>query len=361
MRTIGDAIGSAPEMLRSFLSEPVHVLYPEVKRMSLFRSYRSKLQASFFLLGLLGNRRHVLAGVSGRDRRAEPIDIRSPDRGAGDQAAVVQQYFADLTDRVVALSTDESSIAALEQFRSAWGTLPAIMPGDARYELLQQYRVSPNGSHPIREPAGCRMFLAANHGDRELLLEPKGKRRYGKIHARYHPTFHRYKTAFDFYDVFLIDAQGGRVLYTVTKEIDLGVALNLPPYQSTTLARAFRRAMEQDEPTLAVIEDYAPYAPSDFAPAAFVASAIWRAGAKIGVLAIQVSINDLNRLITGNQNWSSEGMGRTGHAYIVGADRTLRSDLRFEIEQPELFFTQIANAGSRKMLSNAFAVTARPS
>ena len=315
--------------------------------MSLFRSYRSKLQASFFLLGLLAIGVTYWQASAGATAALSQSTYDHLTAVRETKRQLVQQYFADLTDRVVALSTDESSIAALEQFRSAWGTLPVIMPGDTRYELLERkYRNMPEWFPSDPRTRGLQqLFFVTDHGERELVLEPQGGGRYGEVHARYHPTFHRYKTAFDFYDVFLIDAHDGRILYTVSKEIDLGVALNAPPYQDTTLARAFHRAMDQDEPTMAVIEDYAPYAPSNFAPAAFVASAIWRAGAKIGVLAIQVSINDINRLITGNQNWSSEGMGRTGHAYIVGADRTLRSDLRFEIEHPESFFTQVAKAG----------------
>jgi signal transduction histidine kinase len=309
--------------------------------MRLFPSYRSKLQASLFVLGLLAIAVTYWQASQGATAalRKTTYDHLTAIRETKRRA--VEDYFNDLTNRVVALSTDESSIAALEQFRLAWDSLPAVTLQDPRYKALtQKYRDVPEWFPADPRTRRLQLLFLTSNSQEDLLLEPKGSGAYGKVHARYHPTFHRYLTAFGLYDIFLIDAHDGRILYTVTKEIDLGARLTKPPYQSTTLARAYQRADS------AVIEDYEPYAPSHFAPAAFVAAPIRRAGSKIGVLAIQVSIDEVNRLITGDHHWEGEGMGRTGHAYIVGADRMLRSDLRFEIEQPEAFFTQLRTAGT---------------
>ena len=59
-----------------------------------------------------------------------------------------------------------------------------------------------------------------------------------------------------------------------------------------------------------------------------MAAPVRRAGATIGVLAAQLSIERLNRVM------SVEGLGKTGQAYIVGPDNKLRSDFRFPIEGP---------------------------
>jgi signal transduction histidine kinase len=331
----------------------------------LFGSYRSKLQTYLLLLGVLAIGATYWQASSGAAAalRQNTYDrltaIRETKRG------VIEDFFLDLNARVLALSTDESTVAALEQFRDAWSSLPAVDPGDSRHEsLLRFYRDAhgPTVAPQIdpraftdkwlpRDPQtrGAQyVYIAGNPhpaGSKDLLLKASDGSEYSRLHARYHPTFHRYLTAFNFYDIFLIDAKDGRILYTVSKEIDLGMKLTEPPYNSTTLARAYEQAMELPEADRAVITDYAPYMPSRLTPAAFVATPVWRAGLKIGVIAIQVSTERVNRVMTSDRHWQEEGLGRTGQAYITGRDWTLRSDLRSEIEDPKEFFSQLQSAG----------------
>jgi signal transduction histidine kinase len=324
--------------------------------MSWIQSYRSKLQASLFILGLLVigvTYWQASAGATAALRQTtydHLTAIRETKR------RLIEDYFSDLTNHVLALSTDESSIVALERFRSAWDRIPALNPGDPRHQALLRYyeeTFTPEVvQHWFPESPRTRwlqhIYISGSPhpvGSKDLLVDPGTGDPYSEAHSRHHPTLYRYLTAFGFYDIFLIDAREGRILYTVTKEIDLGVSLKSSPYQHTTLARAFARAISEQSANTAVIEDYAPYVASHFAPAAFAAAPIWRAGSIIGVLAIQVSIDHVNRVMTGDRHWEGEGLGRTGHAYIVGPDGTLRSDLRFEIEQPEAFLAQLKQAG----------------
>ncbi len=251
-------------------------------------SFRTKLLVSFAALGL--------AAIAVTDWQVSSSASAALQQGAEERLTAIREtkrqlienYFRDLANHVLALSTDESTIEALEQFHNAWDALP-----QPPIEALHKAFVAPSG--------------------RDLLLSPPGLGAYGRIHARFHPTLHRYQTAFGFYDIFLIDT-AGRILYTVFKESDLGADLRHPPFASTNLARAFERALSLDAPEKSVIEDYAPYAPSQHSPAAFAAAPIWRAGSKAGVLAIQVSTDEVNRAM------QSEGLGASGRAYITGAD-----------------------------------------
>lgn len=311
----------------------------------MLRSFRAKLQASFFVLGLSAIAVTYWQASAGATAALRQTTYEHLTAVRETKKRLIEHYFADLTNRVIALSTDESSITALEQFRSAWATIPGIAPGDPQYAGLRAlYKETPEWFPDGARTRGLQALFLLGAGPGDLVLQPGGSGAYGEVHARYHPTFHRYKSAFELYDIFLIDASG-RVLYTVSKEIDLGAALRAAPYSASTLAKAFEHAMAVDVPDKAVVEDYARYAPSEFAPAAFVAAPVWRAGAKIGVLAIQVSIDGVNRMITGDRNWQGEGMGRTGQTYLVGSDGTLRSDLRPEIERPDEFFTRLQEAG----------------
>jgi methyl-accepting chemotaxis protein len=328
------------------------------------RTLRRRLQAAFLTLGL------AAIGVTGW--QASSVASGALEREAYDRLTAVREtkrrqitdYLRDLRNHVLALAGDESSIAALEWLRAAWGTLPegegaagesrlrgfyeqTLAPKVARdvgaAELMQRWYPRDGRQRWLQEE-----FIARNPhpvGSKDLLLRPGARGAYADAHARYHPTLHHYQTAFGFYDIFLI-GRDGRVLYTVFKEIDLGADLSAAPWRETGLAAAYRKAMALDTTDEVAAEDYRPYIASHFAPAAFLAAPVWRAGEKIGVLAIQVSIADINRVVTGGRNWRGEGMGRTGQVYLTGPDRKLRSDLREEIEQPRLFYEHLRQAGA---------------
>lgn len=281
----------------------------------------------------------------------------------------LEQYFDNLGKHVAALSTSEATSQALQDLRGAWphiGELPADAPEHRAlvgfYEGSLGRRLAGTGTAAERlqtwfptDPR-TRMLqyeaIAANPhpvGVKDLLLDIGGGARvWGEAHARYHPTFHRYQSAFGFYDIFLISAPEGRVLYTVAKEIDLGADLTREPYRSTGLGRVYQRVMSSDWPHAepgVVLEDYAPYVASSFAPASFVAAPVRLAGATIGVLAMQMSISEVDRVMTQGRNWREAGFGDTGQAYAVGSDNTLRSDLRQQIEDPDRFAGSLKAAG----------------
>ena len=322
--------------------------------------FQSKLLWTFLSLGLAAVGLTLIeasrsASAALREATEERLNAVLQSR-----AHLIQQYFRDTGNHVLALASDESAITALEQFAEAWASIPQ-RPDDA--EVLKRFYESTFGRLTEREPAMAsnamdwmpetpharalqRVYIADNpypHGARPLLIGGDAGA-YSEVHARFHPTLERYRSAFGYYDIFLIDANG-RLRYSVMKEIDLGVELQQPVYRDTGLARAWRRAMALPEPESYVIEDYSPYLPSGLAPAAFVATPIYRAGIKIGVLAIQLPISEVNRVMTGGRQWEAEGLGATGEAYIVAKDGTLRSDLRGEIERPEQFLRQLREAG----------------
>lgn len=248
----------------------------------------------------------------------------------------IERYFRDLRNHTLALSSDESTVTALEEFRTSWNSIPKLAGSGETLRTL--YREFPSDWYPadLRTRSLQNVFVAANpypEGMRQQLLSGSGLGMYSDTHASFHPTLQRYQSAFGFYDTFLIDARDGRILYTVRKELDLGMRLTDDPYRRTSLGRIFRRTVQLNEPESSVIEDYQPYPPSRGIPAAFLAAPIWRRGARIGVLAIQVSIEELDRVMNNDRNWREEGLGATGQAYIVGPDDKLRSDARFGVGQ----------------------------
>ena len=280
----------------------------------------------------------------------------------------VERYFDDLSRHVVALSTSESTASALQDLREAWPHIQPVGEDDESMRALEAVyarTLSQGGGQgadatPVSTwlPSDPRVralqaeAIAANpHPDsaRDLLLEVGGRAAdWGRAHAQHHPTFHRYQSAFGFYDIFLISAPEGRVLYSVMKEVDLGADLTAAPYRNTGLGQVYAAVAASDapdaEPAVA-LADYTPYVASGFAPAAFIAAPVKVAGATVGVLAMQISIREIDRVMTQGRNWREAGFGDTGQAYIVGSDNTLRSDLRPLAEDPEAFYTGLTASG----------------
>ncbi|MBZ2183409.1 MAG: HAMP domain-containing protein [Bryobacter sp.] len=316
----------------------------------MFRSLRAKLQAVFFVLGLSA------IGLTGWEASAGAVaalEEATHERLTAirqTRCRQVERYFRDLAAHATALAADESVLSALEAFHGAWSGARPATEGEERnlhefYAKLDQGMRSwfPRDRRSIAQQNELVAMNPYPAGAKGQLLEAQGV--YGQAHSRYHPTFHRYQKAFGFYDIFLVDAENRRVVYTVSKEIDFGILLGEAPYRDSALGRVVDKAMSIGESDGWVLSDYEPYVPSSLAPAAFIAAPLFRAGARVGILVMQVSIDEVNRVMTNDQHWQDEGLGRSGQAYAVGADDRLRSDMRLRLEDPERYYAELLRAG----------------
>jgi signal transduction histidine kinase len=148
-----------------------------------------------------------------------------------------------------------------------------------------------------------------------------------------------------YYDVLLV-TPGGDVVFTVKREPDFGTNLLHGPQRHSNLAEAFRAASTAAQRQFARFVDFEPYGPSGMVPASFVASPVYDAHRIVAVLIFQISINDINAVMTENSNWHDEGLGESGETYIVGTDYLMRNDSRFFIEQPQAYFRTLAAVGT---------------
>lgn len=345
-------------------------------------SLRTRFQATFVLLslaavGLTG----WIASVSASAALREATHNRLAAIRRTRQHAL-ERYFEELGKHVVALSTSETTALAVHELREAWDRIPGAAADSSASRALARFYESNVATQiarrlPTQEllatwfPQDARVrtlqhdVIAANPhpvGSKDVLLEVQGP--WGEAHARHHPTFHRDQSAFGFYDIFLITAPEGRVVYTVMKKVDLGANLMIEPYRSTRLGRVYRRALEvsaEDPDDAVVIEDFAPYVASAFAPAAFIAAPVRVAGTTVGVLAMQLSIAEVDRVMTGAQRWQDEGLGATGQAYVIGSDGTLRSDLWALLEDADRFYESLSQAGCLSRPSTKSVTIGRPS
>ena len=148
---------------------------------------------------------------------------------------------------------------------------------------------------------------------------------YTKAHALYHPILRNLQEKYGLYDLFLVDAASGRLVYSVCKEIDFAASLRTGPIAGTNLGLAFQEAVASGTRDAVAYAPFDRYLPSLMQPASFIAApGLRRPGAgrawspsrfrSIGSVAI---IGE------------TTGMGTTGETYAVGADRLFRSESRF--------------------------------
>ena len=147
---------------------------------------------------------------------------------------------------------------------------------------------------------------------------------------------------FGYYDLFLVDPDSMQVVYSVAKEVDLGTSLLDGPYSNSSLAAAVREAVESPDRGFVAISDFQFYRPSKGAPAAFLAAPVYSETEKVGVIALQFPVDEINRIMTGDRRWRQIGLGQTGEAFLVGGDQTMRSDARGLLEAPREYLAELA-------------------
>ncbi len=179
-------------------------------------------------------------------------------------------------------------------------------------------------------------FIASNPnelGNKLALDELSGnKSEYSKIHKKFHPALREYLLKKGFYDLFLIDAKSGNILYTVYKELDFATSLQGGPFADSGLGEVYRKALKATKEGQVFFSDLKPYMPSYNDNAAFLSAPIFKNGELEGVVAIQIPVQLLNQTMTVDSRWKQNGLGKTGETFLVGSDFKLRTEKRQIIE-----------------------------
>lgn len=151
---------------------------------------------------------------------------------------------------------------------------------------------------------------------------------YKEIHDRYAEIFRDYINVCDYYDIFFMHADDGETYFTIAKEADFGILIS---EVDTNLKDAWLKVKNTGKIALS---DTKPYEPSNYIPAQFIAAPVNdNNGNLIGVLALQISLDEINsimqeRAIIGRDKNGKDisALGNTGETYLVGEDKRMRSD-----------------------------------
>jgi methyl-accepting chemotaxis protein len=129
--------------------------------------------------------------------------------------------------------------------------------------------------------------------------------------------FSNFIAQYGYYDLYLIHPEG-TVFYTVMRQDDYGADLKNGPLADSGLGRLFTTVMETGA---FGFTDFSPYRPSNDVPAAFLGQPVVYDENIQLVVAIQLTMYALNRVML-----ERDGLGKTGETYLVGTDGLLRSD-----------------------------------
>ena len=182
-------------------------------------------------------------------------------------------------------------------------------------------------------------------GNKDKLIDAQDGSFYTKTHREFHPYFKKMQDEFGFYDVFLIDLDQGDIVYSVFKEVDYATNLYSGPYRESNLAQLVRRLRTNRDIGTAVIIDFDIYRPSYGAPAAFIGIPVIDGAQTLGALVVQLPIDRVDEIMTGNQSWKEDGLGESGEAYLVGEDYLMRSVSRFFLEDTTGYRASQKNIG----------------
>jgi methyl-accepting chemotaxis protein len=279
--------------LRSAKAHTIETLIDRVRHQAILQAQNEQVGSAF---------RELAAAY----RNAEPLASYAP----------LERYYAD-----------EYAPRVLRQTGEPLGR-EQVWPQSEQARTLQTRYLAEN-PHPV----------GSKHA-----LDAAGTSAYDRAHARFHDDLRAFALAFGYGDLFLIDAQSGDVVYSVHKEADFATNVAEGPYAQSGLGAAWQAARALPEGQARLI-DFAAYLPSYGVPAAFMAAPIYQDGAVVGVLALQVTVAEIDAVMTGGRRWAEQGLAGSGETYLVGGDGTMRSESRFLVEDPEGYRQALAASG----------------
>ncbi len=274
----------------------------------------------------------------------------------------IESYFSVIDKQLVTLAENPTTINAMSDFSERFDALADNIDVDSKQ--LQQYKESQtsyytnafaqefeqkNNTRPTvknlipNSPAQIiaqYLYISNNAnalGNKHQLLTAKDGSTYSQAHAQHHPIFKNILERFGFYDIFLVDAKTGNIVYSVYKEIDYATSLETGPYSNSAIGQAYRKAKASSNSGTSFLVDFDNYRPSYDAPASFMSTPIFKANSKqlLGVLIFQMPIDNINAIMQ-----EKAGLGESGETYLLGDDLLMRSQSRFS-EENTIFSTKV--------------------
>lgn len=251
------------------------------------------------------------------------------------KAREIEAYFQNIQAQILTLSENTTIITATDQFKRAFQQLEQETIPPAWEQAIATYyyryflpRLAKNVDYQPFFATYRPNSVAARYLQYQYLAKkPSGpdNSQYSQIHARYQTFLANLLQRYDYENLFLIDADNGDIIYSVKKNVDFGTNLYNGSHRYSGLGAVVQQVRDNPEAAVVKIADLQFYRPAYNSPAAFLATSIYEGSRRVGILAIQLSPTQLDRLLTKKSDRQDNSFGKTGVTYLVGSDKLLRS------------------------------------
>lgn len=298
---------------------------------------------------------------SGRESLRESVfDRLTQIRGA--QSRQLEASVGHLMNSLVVSTQGNTAEQALSAFRAGFDQLNDATISPAQQQSIVDYYSKTYGPEPSTDGTGVdikallpesnpQRYLQANYvapfDTRDAAVKHDDAHdgsAWSAANARFNEFFRDLVKRFRFEDALLIDNRGN-VVYSAYKRSDLGTNILNGPYRGSNLTDAYKEALNSNSLDHVSVTDFGVYRPSD-EPAAWLVSPVGPAENMQGVLAVQLPISSLNRVMTFDSQWNAAGMGKTGETLMVGPDGLMRSNSRAFVEDPQGYRHDVVAAGT---------------
>lgn len=286
----------------------------------------------------------------------------------------IQDYFGTIRKQIQTFSENGMIVDAMREMDDAFHAFRGeqeLTPEQLKscreelftyyeHEFSEEYRQQNDGQDPgvdsyysvLDDDAVALQYhyVKANTnplGSKHALDRSPVESKYNELHGKVHPVVRNFLEEFGYYDIFLVDAESGDIVYSVFKELDYGTSLIDGPVAKTNFGEAFRRANRLTDPRDFVLVDFEQYKPSYEAPASFIASPIFDGETRLGVAMFQMPLDKITEIMG-----ERAGLGETGETMLVGPDFLPRSDSYRDSENRSVV-AAFRNAEQGKVVSEA--------
>ena len=285
----------------------------------------------------------------------------------------IEEYLHELHTKITTYSVDPATVAAVDGMSTAFNTdkrnsledIPdkrGVLTEFYTTQFAEAYKAKNTDAFTQADDFVKQMsdaavlqqffFMALNEspiGEKFNLLDPDNGLSYSEKHLSNHDLMQGFKKQLGVEDIILVNANG-RVVYSIEKNIEFATSLTEGPLKDTLLAKAHVAAIKAQDSAAVVFTDIAPYIGDMNDSVMFVVSPIQDLEEEdafeiLGTMIIKVNPARLNNIISNNQQWENIGLGKTGDSYLVGADKTVRTQRRGLVEAKADYLSKLGNTG----------------
>jgi class 3 adenylate cyclase len=305
----------------------------------------------------------AVIGVIGFETSRRAMQVTVSDRLTElreSQKRAVETLFRDLTNSLIVYSgRGSTAVEAVHAFTAGFDQLANATINPAQQQDIVSYyknKVIPDikgktgvqlDAEALQPSSNAQKYLqalyTANRG--EARDDAGDGSAWSAANARFNSYFRDIVTRFEYRDAMLLDTQGN-VVYTTSKGPDLGTNILTGPYRESELREAYKKSLGANAIDAVEITDFQPYQPQLGAPTAWLVTPVGTGGKVEGVMALQMPMAKLNRIMTAGKHWVAAGLGQSTETYLVGPDNLMRSDSRLFLEDPQAYRRAAIDAGT---------------